>query len=72
MAMRSLGTLDCCCLEPGFLLFWKELCTDGGSYSGYRLKFPRQYPDFGHMCLGKIYVHWLAGGLELLGGSLDK
>lgn len=50
----------CRCLKPGFLFFWKRLCSDTCFCEGCRLKFPRQYPDFECTCLSKMYVHWLS------------
>ena len=43
-----------------------------GPAQAARLRFPRQYPDFGRMCLGKIYVHRRGRGQWLLGGLLEE
>lgn len=71
MATYALGTLHCC-LGPGFLFFWKELNGDGGSCTGGGLKFLRQYPDFGCVCLSKIYVQWFGRVRWPFGGLLAK
>ena len=54
-------------------------CSSGRNYvvmsapaQAAGLRFPRQYPDFGRMCLGKIYVHRRGRRQWLLGGLLEE